>query len=185
MLQAFNSTSPCLKKRVEAGSPNALRARRKELEREVKKSEKRTREADARYAACAPARPPPRQKKRTADGQLVRDGQCEGTCKDGKRCRVGPGTFPCAKPLTLGSEACSRRAASAGPGKAPGARPSRPDPRLLPRRSPVLSFRRAFLHAPRPGQVHWLAMCSHQAGWPTLPYVQRVGIQRRAAAARW
>ena len=50
MLQAFNSYlyRANLKKRVKAGSPNALRARRKELEREVKKSEKRTREADAR-----------------------------------------------------------------------------------------------------------------------------------------
>ena len=77
MLQAFNSYlyRANLKKRVKAGSLNALRARRKELEREVKKSEKRTRDADARYAARAPARPPPRQKKRTADGQLVRDGQ--------------------------------------------------------------------------------------------------------------
>ena len=44
MLQASNSYlyRANLRKRVKAGSPNALRARRKELEREVKKSEKRT-----------------------------------------------------------------------------------------------------------------------------------------------
>ena len=44
LLQALNCYiyRENLKKRVKAGSPNALRARRKELEREVKKSEKRT-----------------------------------------------------------------------------------------------------------------------------------------------
>ena len=135
MLQAFNCYvyRENLKKRVKAGCPRALHARSKELEREEKKSKKRK----AARALAAPARPrplprPSKQKKRTADGLVVRDGQCEGTCKDGKRCRVGPGAFACAKPLNLGSEACSKRAASAGSGKAPGARPSRPDPRLLP-----------------------------------------------------
>jgi hypothetical protein len=117
MLQAFNCYvyRKNLKKRVKAGEPQALRARSKELEREEKKSKKRK----AARALAAPARPrplprPPKQKKRTADGLVVRDGQCEGTCKDGKRCRVGPGTFACAKPLNLGSEACFKRAASQG-----------------------------------------------------------------------
>ena len=96
MLQAFNCYvyRENLKKRVKAGCPRALHARSKELEREEKKSKKRK----AARALAAPARPrplprPPKQKKRTADGLVVRDGQCEGTCKDGKRCRVGPGAF--------------------------------------------------------------------------------------------
>ena len=124
--QAFNSYvyRENLKKRVKAGSPKALRARRKELEREEKKSNKR--KAARELAARARPQPrPPKQKKCTADGRrrAVRDGQCEivpgqceGTCKDGKRCRIGPGSFPCAKPLNLGSEACSKSAASAAPG---------------------------------------------------------------------
>jgi len=136
MLQAFNCYvyRENLKKRVKAGCPRALHARSKELEREEKKSKKRK----AARALAAPARPrplprPPKQKKRTADGLVVRDGQCEGTCKDGKRCRVGPGTFACAKPLNLGSEACSKRAASQGQarlrelGRA-GYEPARPSP---------------------------------------------------------
>ena len=111
--QAFNSYvyRENLKKRVKAGSPKALRARRKELEREEKKANKRkaARELAAR-ARLQP--PPPKQKKCTAGGRrrAVRDGQCEivpgqceGTCKDGKRCRIGPGSFPCAQPLNLGS----------------------------------------------------------------------------------
>lgn len=88
-----------------------MRARRKELEREEKKANKR--KAARELAARARPQPrPPKQKKCTADGRrrAVRDGQCEivpgqceGTCKDGKRCRIGPGSFPCAQPLNLGS----------------------------------------------------------------------------------
>ena len=124
--QAFNSYvyRENLKKRVKAGSPKALRAQRKELEREEKKSNKRKAARELAARAC-PQPPPPKQKKCTAGGRrrAVRDGQCEivpgqceGTCKDGKRCRIGPGSFPCAKPLNLGSEACSKSAASAAPG---------------------------------------------------------------------
>ena len=96
----------------QGGEPHAsLRARRKELEREEKKANKRK----AARELAARARPQPRrskQKKCTADGRrrAVRDGQCEivpgqceGTCKDGKRCRIGPGSFPCAQPLNLGT----------------------------------------------------------------------------------
>ena len=111
--QAFNSYvyRENLKKRVKAGSPKALRARRKELEREEKKSNKR-KAARELAARARPQPPPPKQKKCTAGGRrrAVRDGQCEivpgqceGTCKDGKRCRIGPGSFPCAQPLNLGS----------------------------------------------------------------------------------
>jgi hypothetical protein len=124
--QAFNSYvyRENLKKRVKAGSPKALRAQHKELEREEKKSNKR-KAARELAARARPQPPPPKQKKCTAGGQrrAVRDGQCEivpgqceGTCKDGKRCRIGPGSFPCAKPLNLGSEACSKSAASAAQG---------------------------------------------------------------------
>ena len=78
--QAFNSYvyRENLKKRVKAGSPKALRARRKELEREEKKANKR--KAARELAARARPQPrPPKQKKCTADGRrrAVRDGQCE------------------------------------------------------------------------------------------------------------
>ena len=78
--QAFNSYvyRENLKKRIKAGSPKALRAQRKELEREEKKANKRK----AARELAARARPQPRpskQKKCTADGRrrAVRDGQCE------------------------------------------------------------------------------------------------------------
>jgi len=37
----------------------------------------------------------------------VRDGQCEVTRPDGKLCCVGPGIWPCAKPLNFGGRFCT------------------------------------------------------------------------------